>query len=806
ALRRLVAKLLARAELVNFRHQDEAVRPFMAILRHADSPSVREATVQCIAQAINLHPRSLGSGWRSVLEALAIAACDKTDTIVDQALDAVQPVIEGLFRPNAAIPADLFPLCLAVLSQAMRNSHHEKLSISAVYLAQTAGHCLAASNPTEWHMRPSSSHSRRASAGDTGSSRRPSQDGESFQAQHPWGLLLGTLALVARHDPRTEVADQAAAGLLECMRSHSAKWDGGTWHAAHSHAIAYLFEAPFAKRTPTSGAAPRMIGWSVEGMQRIRRYAMEHLPQLFQLIADSNHTALAVMLQNVLGLLAEYILQPDEGLAVVGIQCLEQLVELIASCLDGPGWQAVLRTLSLTSSAEHLHWLIPASPSKSGHAEHPNALDSNTAALGQLHSFATSGVTPAEGLHCRCRVTLLMQRVLSHLHVACTPHMPLQTQLQLLAVLQDTVQRAAALNRNSGRRAAIGQMLAAGDSPAPQASSSPTSGRPVSPDSRQPSSSSIPKSDPDSRPMGATGSSAFNSSTDAPEPIPEEGTMSNTSSMTDLDSADASASLTEQPIAEEPAAEGTSSSPGTTGQEADSAAEAVAGSGSGLQDDWELVNGKAGASEQQPPNPTEGAPIPNSTPTGAGPRVSSVPAWSPGAEEETMQPALIRQEAEGGVLLISALLRCMQAGDALDTEAAASPRQATSDAKSGMGAASSHPGWLREEAERRLLSLCRRLVVDAASDAWSRHSAATQAAESGLSITPDGTSWDQAIRAPLIVAMLDGYRDVRTEALRKEITSIFPHLARLACSAQPSVRRTLSSLFEAQLPPLVEGL
>ena len=28
-----------------------------------------------------------------------------------------------------------------------------------------------------------------------------------------------------------------------------------------------------------------------------------------------------------------------------------------------------------------------------------------------------------------------------------------------------------------------------------------------------------------------------------------------------------------------------------------------------------------------------------------------------------MQPALIRQEAEGGVLLISALLRCMQAGE-----------------------------------------------------------------------------------------------------------------------------------------------
>ena len=89
-----------------------------------------------------------GAGWRSILEALAIAANDRTDTVVDQALDAVQPVIEGLFRPGGAIPSDLFPACLSVLSQAMRNPHHEKLSISAVYLAQTAGHCLAASNPS----------------------------------------------------------------------------------------------------------------------------------------------------------------------------------------------------------------------------------------------------------------------------------------------------------------------------------------------------------------------------------------------------------------------------------------------------------------------------------------------------------------------------------------------------------------------------------------------------------------------------------------------------------------------------------
>ena len=86
-----------------------------------------------------------------------------------------------------------------------------------------------------------------------------------------------------------------------------------------------------------------------------------------------------------------------------------------------------------------------------------------------------------------------------------------------------------------------------------------------------------------------------------------------------------------------------------------------------------------------------------------------------------------------------------RAGDALATKTASS-KSSVGEAGSASVAAGSQPGWLREEAERRLLSLCRRLVVDAASDAWSRHGAAAQAAESGLSTTHDGTSWDQVSR------------------------------------------------------------
>ncbi len=56
--------------------QGDALRPFAAILRHSDSHAVRELAVACVVHAITAHPRGLGSGWRSVIEALTVAAAD----------------------------------------------------------------------------------------------------------------------------------------------------------------------------------------------------------------------------------------------------------------------------------------------------------------------------------------------------------------------------------------------------------------------------------------------------------------------------------------------------------------------------------------------------------------------------------------------------------------------------------------------------------------------------------------------------------------------------------------------------------
>lgn len=64
----------------------------------------------------------------------------------------------------------------------------------------------------------------------------------------------------------------------------------------------------------------------------------------------------------------------------------------------------------------------------------------------------------------------------------------------------------------------------------------------------------------------------------------------------------------------------------------------------------------------------------------------------------------------------------------------------------------------------------------------------------------------QAVRAPLVTAVLGGYHLVGPAAWRQELREIFPHLARLICSSQPSVRSALAQLLQAQLPPLIAEL
>lgn len=100
ALRQLADKVLCRAELAGFSSQGDALRPFTAVLRGSDAAAVRELSTACIARAVDAHSARIGSGWRTVLEALGTAACDPSEAVVTQALDALAVVFGALYEPQ----------------------------------------------------------------------------------------------------------------------------------------------------------------------------------------------------------------------------------------------------------------------------------------------------------------------------------------------------------------------------------------------------------------------------------------------------------------------------------------------------------------------------------------------------------------------------------------------------------------------------------------------------------------------------------------------------------------------------------
>lgn len=61
----------------------------------------------------------------------------------------------------------------------------------------------------------------------------------------------------------------------------------------------------------------------------------------------------------------------------------------------------------------------------------------------------------------------------------------------------------------------------------------------------------------------------------------------------------------------------------------------------------------------------------------------------------------------------------------------------------------------------------------------------------------------QAIRAPLLVAVLQAYAQIADALVQEELRNVFPHLARLICCAQPSVRSAVAGLLHTHLPSLL---
>ena len=86
------------------------------------------------------------AGWRSVLEVLIVAAADSAAAVVNQALDALQPVIAALYA-DVGVGHQHFLGIVTAVAATMRSPYHAELSVSAVHVMQSVAQRLSQSDP-----------------------------------------------------------------------------------------------------------------------------------------------------------------------------------------------------------------------------------------------------------------------------------------------------------------------------------------------------------------------------------------------------------------------------------------------------------------------------------------------------------------------------------------------------------------------------------------------------------------------------------------------------------------------------------
>jgi len=258
ALRQLTAKLLAprrRAELTNFARQGEALRPFAAVLRHCDNPAVKDLAVSCVSQAVAARSAELGGpGWRSAIEALAVAAGDPAPEVVVRALGAMQLVFNVLYAEKNGHTC--LTECAAAALEALGNdAQSEELALGAVDLFQILagrlsymqislqqqgggsgkmggdGVVTARSLKIFKNLEdPSSTAPPPHSSSSSSSSSMTVED----KIAEAWGIILSPLAMTARQDPSARIADAAAAALFSILEGGAGGTTGSTSSSSSS--------------------------------------------------------------------------------------------------------------------------------------------------------------------------------------------------------------------------------------------------------------------------------------------------------------------------------------------------------------------------------------------------------------------------------------------------------------------------------------------------------------------------------------------------------------------------------------------
>ncbi len=128
-----------------YRVQEESLQPFVQVLRQSDDAAIRDATVAQLAEAVTAQPLKLGSGWKTLLEALAWAGADSNPSVVGHAAQALALPVNALYSAPPPAGHGYFAECVrAAVNAAQNRAASQQTGVAGVYVLQACAAQLSA--------------------------------------------------------------------------------------------------------------------------------------------------------------------------------------------------------------------------------------------------------------------------------------------------------------------------------------------------------------------------------------------------------------------------------------------------------------------------------------------------------------------------------------------------------------------------------------------------------------------------------------------------------------------------------------
>ena len=325
SLKQLSMKFMDMGEVPGSRFQTYFMKPFETIVRKSKDMVIREYILSVMQNIVLAKVKSIRSGWKNVLSALAIVSNDKkpNDNLVNLGHSVVALIMQKHFNPAKLHFVDLVSCLLSYAKchlvaeclQAM-----DFLKECAAYLAR--GEVPIASVLAQVPVKED----------DKPSDGKVSYTDSESHLHVWWPLLMGVANLIG--DSRLTIRTAAVNTLFGSLKLAGSGFDRNLWELVFKGVLFPVFDDI---RVDDASASESEKSW----LKNTALVALRALIEMFSFFYD----ALLFLLPDILALICRCVVQDERKLACVGVTCFTQLINLCSGRFSTETWDIVCASL-----------------------------------------------------------------------------------------------------------------------------------------------------------------------------------------------------------------------------------------------------------------------------------------------------------------------------------------------------------------------------------------------------------------------------------------------------------------------------